>query len=44
MINNNDYNVAFSLFKNIKDNNKRRTTEYDLFFANANKPINFSEI
>ena len=35
-INASDYDLTFSYFKNLKQNNNRRQQEYKLFFANAN--------
>lgn len=37
-INASDYDLTFSYFKNLKQNNNRRQQEYKLFFANANNP------
>lgn len=37
-INASDYDLTFSYFKNLKQNNNRRQQEYELFFANANNP------
>lgn len=38
-INASDYDLSFSYFKDLKQNNNRRQQEYKLFFANANNPI-----
>ena len=38
-INAKDYDLSFSYFKDLKQNNNRRQQEYKLFFANANNPI-----
>lgn len=38
-INAGDYNVSFKKYKNIKDNNSRRTEEYNQFFLGANVPV-----
>ena len=37
-INASDYDLAFSYFRDLKQNNSRRQQEYKLFFANANNP------
>ena len=38
-INAKDYDLTFSYFKGLKQNNNRRQQEYKLFFANANNPL-----